>query len=151
MQMILLKFENVLVSFLFFCFHFLRFSFETSDKLTVYIGSWLMIKFVSCLLIILEFLYLKFSISWKSDTLNRTDNAINKKATLHNILVICSITSTYMYGVRCAIWCYLCNLKNVKNIHGGVLVSVKLQAEKHPSRSVNFSKVAGVSLQLYWN
>ena len=33
----------------------LLFSFETSDELTVYIGSWLMIKSVSRLVIILEF------------------------------------------------------------------------------------------------
>ena len=33
------------------------------------------------------------------------------------------------YVVRCAIWYYLYNLKNVKNTHGGVLILVKLQAE----------------------
>ena len=27
-----------------------------------------------------------------------------------------------LYVVRCAIWYYLCNLKNVKNTHGGVLL-----------------------------
>ena len=31
--------------------------------------------------------------------------------------------------MRCAIWCHLCNLKNVKNTHGGVLNLVKLQAK----------------------
>ena len=31
--------------------------------------------------------------------------------------------------VRCAIWYYLYNLKNVKNTHGGVLILVKLQTE----------------------
>ena len=30
--------------------------------------------------------------------------------------------------MRCKIWCHLCNLKNVKNTHGGVLLLVKLQA-----------------------
>ena len=30
------------------------------------------------------------------------------------------------YVVRCAIWCYLYNLKNVKNNHGGVLILIKL-------------------------
>ena len=30
--------------------------------------------------------------------------------------------------VRCAIWYHLCNSKNVKNTHGGVLILVKLQA-----------------------
>ena len=33
------------------------------------------------------------------------------------------------YVMRCAIWYYLYNLKNVKNTHGGVLILVKLQAE----------------------
>ena len=28
----------------------------------------------------------------------------------------------------CAIWCHLCDLKNVKNTHGGVLLFAKLQA-----------------------
>ena len=36
------------------------------------------------------------------------------------------------YVMRCAIWYYLYNLKNVKNTHGGVLILV-----------------AGFSLQLY--
>ena len=32
--------------------------------------------------------------------------------------------------MRCAIWWYhLCNLKNVKNTHGGVLILLKLQAK----------------------
>ena len=38
------------------------------------------------------------------------------------------------YVMRCAIWYHLCNLKNVKNTHGGVLL---------------FSKIAGFSLKLY--
>ena len=33
------------------------------------------------------------------------------------------------YVVRCAIWYYSYNLKNVKKTHGGVLILVKLQAE----------------------
>ena len=37
--------------------------------------------------------------------------------------------------VRCTIWYHLCNLKNVKNIHGGVLILVKFQAE-----ACNFTK-----------
>ena len=41
------------------------------------------------------------------------------------------------YGVRCAIWCHLYNLKNVKHIHGGMLILVKLQAE-----TCNFTKVS---------
>ena len=31
--------------------------------------------------------------------------------------------------MRCAIWCYLRNLKSVKNTHGGVFLLVKLQAK----------------------
>ena len=37
--------------------------------------------------------------------------------------------------MRCAIWYDLYNLKNVKNIHGGMLLLVKLQAE-----ACNFTK-----------
>ena len=37
-------------------------------------------------------------------------------------------TVSSLIVVRCAIWCHLCNLKNVKNIHGQVLILVKLQA-----------------------
>ena len=32
--------------------------------------------------------------------------------------------------MRCAIWSYLYNLKNVKNTEGGILILVKLQATK---------------------
>ena len=32
-----------------------------------------------------------------------------------------------LYAMRCTIWYYLRNLKNVKNTHGGVLLSVKLK------------------------
>ena len=32
--------------------------------------------------------------------------------------------------MRCSIWYHLYNLNNVKNTHGGVLISVKLQALK---------------------
>ena len=38
--------------------------------------------------------------------------------------------------MRCAIWYYLHNLKNVKNTHGSVLILVKLQAE-----ACNFTKI----------
>ena len=41
-----------------------------------------------------------------------------------------------LYVMRCAIWYHLYNLKNVKKIHGGVLILVKLQAE-----SCNFTKI----------
>ena len=37
--------------------------------------------------------------------------------------------------MRCAIWYYLYDLKNVKNTRGGVLILVKLQAE-----ACNFTK-----------
>ena len=40
------------------------------------------------------------------------------------------IVQSVTYVVRCAIWYYLYNLKNVKNTHGGVLILVKLQACK---------------------
>ena len=36
----------------------------------------------------------------------------------------------------CAIWYHLCNLKTVKNTHGGMLILVKLQAE-----ACNFTKI----------
>ena len=36
--------------------------------------------------------------------------------------------SNCVYVMRCAIWYHLYNLKNVKSIHGGVLIWVKLQA-----------------------
>ena len=35
---------------------------------------------------------------------------------------------SYIFETFCAIWCYLYNLKSVKNTHGGVLLLVKLQA-----------------------
>ena len=38
--------------------------------------------------------------------------------------------------MRCAIWYHMYNLKNVKNIHGGMLILVKLQAE-----ACNFTKI----------
>ena len=40
------------------------------------------------------------------------------------------------YVARYAIWYHLYNLKNVKNIHGGVLILVKLQA-----LAWNFTKI----------
>ena len=39
--------------------------------------------------------------------------------------------------VRCTIWYHLYNLKNLKNIHGGVLILVKLQAFE----AFNFTKI----------
>ena len=36
----------------------------------------------------------------------------------------------------CAVWFHLCNLKNVKNTHGAVLILVKLQAS-----ACNFTKI----------
>ena len=38
--------------------------------------------------------------------------------------------------MRCAIWYHLCNLKNVKSTHGGVLILVMLQA-----LACNFTKI----------
>ena len=60
----------------------LIFSFETSDELTVYIGSWLMIKFVSCLLIILEFSYSNFAVSPKTGIFNSPYRLGNDNSTL---------------------------------------------------------------------
>ena len=39
--------------------------------------------------------------------------------------------------MRCAIWYYLYNLKNVENTHGGVLLLVKLQASANGYNSRN--------------
>ena len=47
----------------FFSVFILHFSLETSDVVTVYIGPWLMIKFVSCLVIILEIPCSNFAVS----------------------------------------------------------------------------------------
>ena len=60
----------------------LIFSFETSDELTVYIGSWLMIKFVSCLLITLEFSYSNFAVSRKTGIFNSPYRVGNDNSTL---------------------------------------------------------------------
>ena len=38
-------------------------------------------------------------------------------------ILLCSL---FAYVVRCAIWYYWCNLKNVKNTHGGVLILVTI-------------------------
>ena len=49
---------------------------------------------------------------------------------------ICRISLPFFSHVmRCAIWYHLCNLKNVKNTHGWVLLLVKLQASTY-----NFTK-----------
>ena len=40
-----------------------------------------------------------------------------------------------LFAMLCAFWYHLCNLKNVKNSHGGMLLIVKLEAE-----ACNFSK-----------
>ena len=37
--------------------------------------------------------------------------------------------NTKWYVMRCTIWYYLYNLKNMKNAHGGALLLVKLQAK----------------------
>ena len=41
-----------------------------------------------------------------------------------------------IFVMRCAIWYYLYNLKNLKNTHGAVLILVKLQVS-----SCNFTKI----------
>ena len=38
--------------------------------------------------------------------------------------------------MRCAIWYHLYNLKNVKNTHGGVLISVKLQGSSQIAQCI---------------
>ena len=41
--------------------------------------------------------------------------------------------------MRCTIWYHLCNLKNVKNTHGGVLILVKLQIKINTPSWVSFT------------
>ena len=41
------------------------------------------------------------------------------------------------FVVRCEIWYYLYNLKNMKNTYGGVLILVKLQAEACDFTKIN--------------
>ena len=58
---------------------------------------------------------------------------VNIKDPITEIKLI--IPATYLlltkpkYVMSCAIWYYLYNSKSVKNIHGRVLLSVKLQAK----------------------
>ena len=49
--------------------------------------------------------------------------------------------------ILCTIWYHLHNLRNVKNIHGGVLLSVKLQAEAW----TNDSEFCSLVTSLQWN
>ena len=42
--------------------------------------------------------------------------------------ILLFLQNAFAFVMFCAIWYYLCNLKNVKNTHGGVLLLVKLQA-----------------------
>ena len=75
--------------------------------------------------------------------------------------------------MHCAVWYYLCNIKNVKNTHGGVLILLKLtlphgyfprflnctnstKSRNTPStkapaftKSMNYIGVAGTSNQLF--
>ena len=44
-----------------------------------------------------------------------------------------------IWDMRCAIWYHLYNLKNMKNIHRGVLILVKLQAEAYNFAKINTS------------
>ena len=57
----------------------------------------------------------KFMINFISFSFNRTGKTVR-------LIDICT-------GMRCAIWCYLRNLKGVKNTHGGVFLLVRLQAK----------------------
>ena len=59
--------------------------------------------------------------------------------TLEDVVRKISVTSLYLfkfhhYEMRYAIWFNLYNLKNVKNIYGGMLLSVKLQAFRVSSK-----------------
>ena len=49
--------------------------------------------------------------------------------------------------ILCTIWYHLHNLRNVKNVHGGVLLSVKLQAEAW----TNDSEFCSLVTSLQWN
>ena len=49
------------------------------------------------------------------------------------------------FAVRYSIWYHLCNLKNVKNTHGGVLILVKLQAS-----ASNFTKINTPPWLFFW-
>ena len=65
-----------------------------------------------------------------------------------------SIVLLLIYLMRCAIWYHLCNLKNVKNTHGGVLILVKLQASavrRFMHKASGFSCLGGsyISLTAY--
>ena len=42
-----------------------------------------------------------------------------------------------LFAVHCALWYHLCNLINVKNTHGGVLILVKLQAKAWKFTKIN--------------
>ena len=45
-----------------------------------------------------------------------------RSKTLKGIWKFVSDLTISIYVVHCAIWYHLCNLKNVKNTHGGVLI-----------------------------
>ena len=49
----------------------------------------------------------------------------------------------FSYVMPCTIWYHLYNLKHVKNTHGGVLLSVKLQAEIMLREKLYFSEKDG--------
>ena len=40
--------------------------------------------------------------------------------------ILLFLQNAFAFVMFCAIWYYLCNLKNVKNTHGGVLLLVTL-------------------------
>ena len=44
--------------------------------------------------------------------------------TLFKLYKLCQMAQSITYMMRCTIWHHLYNLKNVKNTHGGVLISV---------------------------
>ena len=50
--------------------------------------------------------------------------------TIFYMLLCFPMTNFGPFVMRCAIWYHLYNLKSVKNTHGGVLILVKLQAQR---------------------
>ena len=43
-----------------------------------------------------------------------------------HIITVLHATGWFLHVMFCAVWYHLCNLKNVKNTHGRVLLLVKL-------------------------
>ena len=74
----------------------------------------------------------RVTLSKKIHLINKL-NAFNFKQEILHILTI----AVRAYGMRCAIWYHLYNLKNVKNTHGGVLILIKLQVPNRATHHIN--------------